>query len=464
MRKKPSIRHKLNSFKFRAADFLKIEFAFIAALALTFAVSQGIAFAQETASDPSIDAKKSSREEPTAQPYGLDLNGVWTSPDAPTVEVQHKGNSIVGIVKEATPSLSIGDISFSGTLSGDQFTGEIFMGAKNCPNLNHFVSATGIVSSKNRIFIATNEGFRFDTKTCEAVEQITKSATFTRLQEEPQTINPGYASLPPAESTPTGSDAIFVISPSNEGTAEYVKKQTGKTPSDWMKRSPTIDLKKKYEPPMVFYEQAYVEEVMGDIRMMLPRSDRWVPFTQGDTIPYGSRVLTGKDSTALISIPGQGVFRVGPFSDTLIRQEGGYARSLGVQMNEGEIEILRRAIEQERKENALKVHTPEAVAGVRGTHFWVAYDKNTHTSVFRVYEGEIELTANATGEKIVLKQINDVPAIAMVVPSQKIAEAEPLPQAQERGNSFVWILVVIVLGGGAFILYKTGKLQQLLRK
>lgn len=162
----------------RTVNFKYVIFASV--ISLVFAAASGVAM-------PSRAAE-------------IDLNGRWkASHSGEIIEVRHTGNTVVG------------GNSFRGKLSGYEFSGEIWLTADGCPNLEGFVLATGRVSGdQDTITFTTDKAFSFypkdvninELKCTKIGEERAGSMSYTRVQENPQIAPTEGTPVPPTDSVP----------------------------------------------------------------------------------------------------------------------------------------------------------------------------------------------------------------------------------------------------------------------
>lgn len=188
----------------------------------------------------------------------------------------------------------------------------------------------------------------------------------------------------------------------------------------------------------------------GQVQIKLPGQNQWSDLKQGDRIPSGSTIFTGMDSTTVLSIRGKGVVQVESFTEITINEKGlEEAAEAGqtftdIDLKTGEIEVnIESGV---FTAPILQVNTPSVVAGVRGTHFWVNYNKDKRISTVGVYEGEVEVTAKGSDQTTLVSPNGDKPGVVVV--SQKLSTVKLL---------IAGAVAVIIIGGIVFFLKKRGK-------
>ncbi|GEM_PF-4855907 len=115
----------------------------------------------------------------------------------------------------------------------------------------------------------------------------------------------------------------------------------------------------------------------------------------------------------------------------------------------------------------------------RGTDFAIAFDPVTRLTTIELYDGGIDVTGTdgtmlATldtnyGKPIQRVEVTENGGITkqIAIPKdewQKRQTVEPEQQGQQKSSSRMWILVILLLGAGVFVLHKTGKLRPILQK
>lgn len=216
---------------------------------------------------------------------------------------------------------------------------------------------------------------------------------------------------------------------------------------------------------IVLGEGAIALILRGDVEILIPGETDWRGLKQDDLIPAGSRILTGMDSDLVISFPKRGAAKVLAFSDFILNQnivdescqKGSRTPLLyDIDLREGEVEF--RFEPRWNYQPSMQVRTPNAVAGVRGTHFWVTHDSKRNISAVGVYEGTVAVTDRVTGATMdLLPQQDGKPGIAVIGSVDTVQQ----DSGSARGSSrFMGIIITLLILGSLFIFYKTGKLQR----
>lgn len=158
----------------------------------------------------------------------------------------------------------------------------------------------------------------------------------------------------------------------------------------------------------------------GEASIKYPGEDEWKDLKVGDKIPPASRIFTGMDTTSVMRIRDKGVLQILPFTEIIVNERGLEQASkegqttTDIKLRTGEVEA---SIEGGVFVPTLQITTPNSVAGVRGTKFWVSYDKAKNLSVIGVYEGEVEVKSQ--GQTHLISPTSDGPGVIVV--SQKLS-------------------------------------------
>lgn len=184
----------------------------------------------------------------------------------------------------------------------------------------------------------------------------------------------------------------------------------------------------------------------GDIAIKLPGQTEWSTLKQGDRIPPGSTIFTGMDSTTVLSIRDKGVIQVQSFTEITITEKGlEEAAKTGqtytdIELRTGEIELnLPSGIFT----GSLRVTTPTAHNAIRGTHFWVSYDKDKKLSTTGVYKGQVEVKALGSDKTILVSPNGNKPGVVVI--TQKLSAWKLL---------FAGVMVMGIIGGVVLLLKK----------
>ncbi|MBT3584937.1 MAG: FecR domain-containing protein [Halobacteriovoraceae bacterium] len=151
-------------------------------------------------------------------------------------------------------------------------------------------------------------------------------------------------------------------------------------------------------------EVALIEFVSGDVEMI--RNGAKAPLNKGNGLYAGDEILTGDDSTVVITY-GESKIKLDPNSYLIIEQldvvdekTKKFTTKLFLKLGNMMIKFFNRD-----KKKDLKVRTTDINLGVKGTHFFLGYDKDkTYSDVFMaVEEGVVEVQSFATDDMDVVK-------------------------------------------------------------
>lgn len=161
------------------------------------------------------------------------------------------------------------------------------------------------------------------------------------------------------------------------------------------------------DQPLLAEWDAQVTNANGDVTVVLAGEAEEIAASKGMPLQNGDRIKTGADSSAEISFEGNSVILLRSHSDftlqSLSQKETVFRLALG--------SILAK-IQSLAGMGSLSVHTPTAIAAVRGTEFGVeiaADSQATHVGVFD--EGKVEVRgAGAAGpsETLLMNQETQV--------------------------------------------------------
>ncbi|MDC7241703.1 MAG: FecR family protein [Spirochaetales bacterium] len=111
-----------------------------------------------------------------------------------------------------------------------------------------------------------------------------------------------------------------------------------------------------------------ITDIKGKVELMLPGSGSWSAAGEGDTVPAGTRISTGFNSTAVLVVNGD--TRVNLKALTRIKMEEAIAQSDGSQNTSLFLSSGRLQADVKKKEGSFhdfRVSSPVATAAVRGT-------------------------------------------------------------------------------------------------
>lgn len=152
----------------------------------------------------------------------------------------------------------------------------------------------------------------------------------------------------------------------------------------------------------------------GEAMVKLPNSSEWIPIKEGDRIVPGSTIFTGMDTTTVLMIEDKGAVQISSFTEITVSDPGLKQASkegktyIDLKLHTGEVEVN---VEGGVLPATLQIQTTNAVAGVRGTHFWVNYNSSKGVSIVGVYKGTVDVKDNLNNEKAISPQNDKIEAV-----------------------------------------------------
>jgi hypothetical protein len=127
---------------------------------------------------------------------------------------------------------------------------------------------------------------------------------------------------------------------------------------------------------------AKISIIRGDVKNEFGRQ-----LLKNDYLVEGSKVTTKNGQIEIILDEGT-IIRVGKNTNFILNNYSydDISRNTNVKLNNGKLEFKVTKLTENSQFN---VSTISAVAGVRGTYFYINYDKNTDESSFAVYNGSV---------------------------------------------------------------------------
>jgi hypothetical protein len=138
-----------------------------------------------------------------------------------------------------------------------------------------------------------------------------------------------------------------------------------------------------------------VSSVYGEASMTRRGADETIAISVGDILKAGDRIHTGPKSAVSLKFADQSVLLVGESSEVLFDALSSYQ---GVGMLDTRMRLQHGRVENrvtpfKRSESRYEIHTPSAVAVVRGTDFRVSSDIDDAETRNEVSNGEVEVIA-----------------------------------------------------------------------
>lgn len=166
-------------------------------------------------------------------------------------------------------------------------------------------------------------------------------------------------------------------------------------------------------------------------QVSIVRQKKTMSAAKGSKLVDGDRVVTGKDSLALIYLYESSDHKLGPDSELVIRDT----------KKRGILELIKGSIfsrvnpKSFKGKTPLRIKTKAAVSGVRGTEFFVSYgpDKKPDDTWVCVHEGMVEVSS-VKGDS---KQL--VPAgkgVSVTFGDAKVSKPEALAWTQKLNWNF----------------------------
>lgn len=277
-----------------------------------------------------------------------------------------------------------------------------------------------------------------------------------------------------------GSDetsAQPATTPPTESVPE-VEALTEKAPTDG-----DLPIKQSTDSPKKGWGEAVVERLTGGADLLLPGADpkldsSWKTVKVGDVIPSGATLFTSFGSEATLQFSNNMVVVVLALSEITTDKPEDYVKSTGL-LKLGSGDVRFRTTQGDFRTD-MRVDTPNSTASPTGTDFRVSYDKETGRTIWEIYDYSITVTSNSTGETKTISSSYGSPIRRIEVSKDGVmTEQIAIPkdewqarqgvdtqnQPQEsKGNGLFWVFLLILLGGGMFILHKKGKLQPIFQK
>ena len=149
-------------------------------------------------------------------------------------------------------------------------------------------------------------------------------------------------------------------------------------------------------------QSASIDRIVGKVYLQRGTNDHQLLST-GANITVGDKLISEKNSKATINLPDGSVISLAPESEmivtSLIFDRSNKERKTLIEVITGMLRMLVPKF-SENFASDIQVKAPNAIAGVRGTEFIVAYSEKEKTSIFNL-EGQVAVTDN-NGKEILL--------------------------------------------------------------
>ena len=222
---------------------------------------------------------------------------------------------------------------------------------------------------------------------------------------------------------------------------------------------PGAEVKQLYEPQM---------PVVGE----------WKPLQKDSEVPFGSLIVTDQNS---ILVGNKNVIvEISPLSGVVVSgSNGSDTQAAGsdfvpfINSTDGssqvddaliwDVKFGGVTVENVGTDSDVEVRTPLTITKSKHTKFLVAYDPEQKVSATTIYEGEVEVTDRFTGETTILKPADNGQPSTLIVPLARAAESDfAIDGSRSTRNGWVWFIILILLAGGGFWLYKKGILKRIM--
>lgn len=191
---------------------------------------------------------------------------------------------------------------------------------------------------------------------------------------------------------------------------------------------------------------AIIERLQGDVEVLrlkeeTPEKSEEVRVitkaTKGMRLLCSDIVVTGRGARVKLQVRGRGVMALGPLARLEIETYRSRSKSSTntLKLLYGKVRAFvekedERAVDKKKVENSgkdlsdyrLRITTPSAVVGVRGTDFYVSHDPNTAVTEQATISGEVEVQRAGGTQKI---QVLSGQQVSVVHLPEDIKSAEP---------------------------------------
>jgi hypothetical protein len=141
-----------------------------------------------------------------------------------------------------------------------------------------------------------------------------------------------------------------------------------------------------------------VVAVEGEVYRQAAGQNNWLPVRGKMPLGAGDQLTTFVGSRALLQMPGDVMFILGPESQMVVPQPPSGLRGLIFRVQTG---VFRLLASETKRRAQLMVESPTAVAAVRGTEF--LGEVNDDSAGIAVLRGEVEVRGAARGGTVRLK-------------------------------------------------------------
>ena len=136
------------------------------------------------------------------------------------------------------------------------------------------------------------------------------------------------------------------------------------------------------------------------------------------------------------------------------------------------IDVLQGSVAVSRPTNfsdiRFTIHTPLGDITSDKTRFWVAHDPEKGYTLVGIWEGSVSIAHAYSGETTTLKSQEDGKPNMAILLDPKLIQASPEPQAEptaeqakKGGSGMLWVILPILIGGGFWLYKKRGSVKKL---
>src|SRR5271169_4562707 len=134
------------------------------------------------------------------------------------------------------------------------------------------------------------------------------------------------------------------------------------------------------------------DQPAGEVKALIPDASRNAqPLAVKDTLQWNDLLKTDAKGRLRVGLTDGSILSLGSNSELKVVQHDASTQQTLIEMNYGK--LRNQVVKITNPAGKYEVKTPNAVAGVIGTDFYVAYDNNQTTII--CYEGKITVTARA---------------------------------------------------------------------
>jgi len=209
-----------------------------------------------------------------------------------------------------------------------------------------------------------------------------------------------------------------------------------------------LGLRDNPDTPKKVYKSFEAEFLEAEFYKNFENSD---PFLI--TGPQGRMIVTNEDKTLIFGLDENTILQMRndfPSNDVFFGSAGDVSLY--------DLKLGTITVEKEDDSQDIEVITPLTITKSKHTKFAVLYNPEGPYAATTIYEGEVEVMDRFSGETVALTPTDDGKPRVLVVP---LAQAEdssiPIPIAESKGGSWIYLIILLaLLGGISFWFYKKG--------